>query len=259
MRSGYSYLIALSFLTLFVAANNKACSQPPLFSYETYKNAGGDSLQYRFLFPDNDPTRKYPLIIFLHGSGERGNDNNAQLKWGVMNFASDENMKKYPAFVIAPQCPTNLQWANAIRGKNGEIIMQSSPSKPMQLLMELINQIKTKFSIDTNRIYITGLSMGGYGTFDALERYPHFFAAAVPVCGSGDITKAASIAHIPLWMFGGADDPSVNPNLLYDMVNALVKLGVHPGFTEYPNVGHFSWIAAYNDPMMMTWLFSQHK
>jgi predicted peptidase len=181
------------------------------------------------------------------------------LKWGVMNFATDENMKIYPAFVIAPQCPSNMQWANTTRGKNGEITMQNSSSKPMQLLMELINQMKTKFSIDTNRIYITGLSMGGYGTFDALERYPHFFAAAVPVCGSGDITKAASIAHIPLWMFGGADDPSVSPNLLYDMVNALLKLGVHPGFTEYPNVGHFSWIAAYNDPMMMAWLFSQHK
>jgi predicted peptidase len=259
MRSRYSHTIAVAFLIFLLAAKNKTYSQPPLFSYETYKNGGGDSLQYRFLFPDNDPTRKYPLVIFLHGSGERGNDNNAQLKWGVMNFATDENMKKYPAFVIAPQCPTNMQWANTTRGKNGEITMQNSPSKPMQLLMELINQMKTKFSIDTNRIYITGLSMGGYGTFDALERYPHFFAAAVPVCGSGDITKAASIAHIPLWMFGGADDPSVNPNLLYDMVNALVKLGVHPGFTEYPNVGHFSWIAAYNDPMMMTWLFSQHK
>ena len=101
--------------------------------------------------------------------------------------------------------------------------------------------------------------MGGYGTFDALERYPHFFAAAIPVCGTGDVSRAASIAHIPLWMFGGADDPSVNPNGLYDMVNALRKSGAHPGFTQYPGVGHFSWIAAYSDPMMMEWLFSQHK
>lgn len=242
-----------------VSISKNAFSQPPLFSYETYKNASGDSLQYRFLFPDNDPTRKYPLVIFLHGSGERGNDNNAQLKWGVMNFATDENMKKYPAYVIAPQCPLNMSWANTTRGKNGEITMQNTPSKPMQLLMELVNDVVKKFKVDTNRIYITGLSMGGYGTFDALERYPHFFAAAVPVCGSGDVTKAASIAHIPIWMFGGANDPSVNPNLLYDMVNALIKVGAHPGFTEYPNVGHFSWIAAYNDAMMMAWLFSQHK
>jgi predicted peptidase len=259
MRKNYQKLITISFLALSLSISKNLFSQPPLFSYETYKNAGGDSLLYRFLFPDNDPTRKYPLVIFLHGSGERGNDNNAQLKWGVMNFASDENMKKYPAFVIAPQCPQNIGWSNTTRGKNGEIVLQNTPSKPMQLLIELINDVIKKFHVDTNRIYITGLSMGGYGTFDALERYPHFFAAAVPVCGSGDILKAASIAHIPIWMFGGANDPSVNPNLLYDMVNALLKAGARPGFTEYPNVGHFSWIAAYNDPMMMEWLFSQHK
>lgn len=259
MRKSSQKLIAVSFFALLLGFSKTTFSQPPLFSYEKYKSANGDSLLYRFLFPDNDPTRKYPLVIFLHGSGERGNDNNAQLKWGVMNFASDENMKNYPAFVIAPQCPMNMSWSNTTRGKNGEIALQNTPSKPMQLLMELINDVVKRFHVDTSRIYITGLSMGGYGTFDALERYPNFFAAAVPVCGSGDISKAASIAHTPMWMFGGANDPSVSPNLLYDMVNALLKAGAHPGFTQYPNVGHFSWIAAYNDAMMMAWLFSQHK
>jgi predicted peptidase len=259
MRKSSQRLIAVSFFALLLGFSKTTFSQPPLFSYEKYKSANGDSLLYRFLFPDNDPARKYPLVIFLHGSGERGDDNNAQLKWGVMNFASDENMKNYPAFVIAPQCPMNMSWSNTTRGKNGEIVLQNTPSKPMQLLMELINDVTKKFHVDTTRIYITGLSMGGYGTFDALERYPNFFAAAVPVCGSGDINKAASIAHIPMWMFGGANDPSVSPNLLYDMVNALLKAGAHPGFTQYPNVGHFSWIAAYNDAMMMAWLFSQHK
>jgi predicted peptidase len=252
-------LFLTGLVTFLVMLSKNVSGQPPLFGYETYKNTNGDSLPYRFLYPDNDPSRKYPVVIFLHGSGERGNDNNAQLKWGVLNFATDENMKKYPAYVIAPQCPQNMSWANSTRGKNDEIIIQSTPSKPMQLLMELIAQVSKKFNVDTNRIYITGLSMGGYGTFDALERYPHFFAAAVPVCGSGDVSKAASIAHVPLWMFGGADDPSVSPGLLYDMVNALLKAGAHPGFTEYPNVGHFSWIAAYSDEMMMAWLFAQHK
>jgi predicted peptidase len=254
------YRVLITSLILILASYSiKAFSQPPVFGRESYKSANGDSLLYRFLFPDNDPTRRYPLVIFLHGSGERGSDNEAQLKWGVMNFASDYNMKMYPAYVIAPQCPLNNSWANSSRGKNNEINMSATPSRPMQLLMELINDVIKKFRVDTNRIYITGLSMGGYGTFDALERYPSLFAAAVPVCGSGDISKAASIRHIPLWMFGGANDPAVNPDLLYDMVNALRKLGVNPGFTEYPGVGHFSWIAAYNDPMMMEWLFSQHK
>ena len=233
--------------------------QPSLFARQTYKSANGDSLLYRFLFPDNDTARRYPLVIFLHGSGERGSDNEAQLKWGVMNFASDHNMKMYPAFVIAPQCPPNISWSNTTRSKTGEVSLQTTPSRPMQLVMEVINDVIKRFHVDTNRIYITGLSMGGHGTFDALERYPHFFAAAVPVCGTGDVSRAASIVHIPIWLFGGADDPSVNPNGLYDMVNTLRKLGAHPGFTQYPGVGHFSWIGAYSDPMMMKWLFSQHK
>jgi predicted peptidase len=245
---------------LFVCTFNiSAFGQPSLFSRQTYKNSAGDSLQYRFLFPDNDTSLRYPLVIFLHGSGERGNDNEAQLKWGVMNFATDYNMKTHPAFVIAPQCPLNQSWSNITRGKNNEIVLQNTPSKPMQLLMELIDKTIKKFKVDTNRIYITGLSMGGYGTFDALERYPKKFAAAVPVCGSGDVSKAASIAHIPIWMFGGADDPTVSPSLLYDMVNALLKAGAHPGFTQYPEVGHFSWIPAYHDEMMIEWLFRQHK
>lgn len=252
-------IIALSLTAVLLTIAERSSSQPPVFSKEVYKSATGDSLLYRFLFPDNDTTRKYPLVIFLHGSGERGNDNDAQLKWGVMNFASDYNMKMHPAFVIAPQCPLNQSWANTKRGQHNEIVMQSTPTKPMQLLMELISDVTRRFHVDTSRIYITGLSMGGYGTFDALERYPNLFAAAVPVCGSGDVTKAAGIAKIPLWMFGGADDPTVNPILLYDMINALVKAGAHPGFTEYPQVGHFSWIPAYNDPLMIEWLFSQHK
>lgn len=250
-------ILATIIVLCFAITEVKA--QPPLFSKNVFKNANGDSLLYRFLFPDNDTTLKYPLVIFLHGSGERGSDNEAQLKWGVMNFATDENMKKHPAFVIAPQCPLNTGWANLDRRKNGEMVLQSTPTKPMQLLMELINDVIKKFHVDTNRIYITGLSMGGYGTFDLLERYPHFFAAAAPVCGSGDVSKAASIAHVPIWMFGGADDPTVPPSQLYDMVNALLKAGAHPGFTQYPQVGHFSWIPAYNDPMLIEWLFKQHK
>lgn len=236
-----------------------AFSQPPLFSHQTFKNTTGDSLLYRFLLPDNDTLVRYPLVVFLHGSGERGSDNDAQLKWGVMNFASDQNMKTHPAFVLVPQCPLNESWANTSRGKNNEILMQKTPSRPMQLLIELIAEISRKFSVDTNRIYITGLSMGGYGTFDALERYPNLFAAAVPVCGSGDISKAATIASVPIWLFGGADDPSVSPALLYDMVNALRKAGAHPGFTQYPEVGHYSWISTYSDPMMLEWLFRQHR
>ena len=101
--------------------------------------------------------------------------------------------------------------------------------------------------------------MGGYGTFDAIERYPDLFAAAVPVCGGGDISKAAAIAHIPMWLFAGSEDPAVNVNNSVEMNAALMKAGAHPGLTIYPETGHFSWLAAYSDEHMMEWLFRQHK
>jgi predicted peptidase len=230
------------------------------FSANVYVNGNGDSLRYRLLTPDSDTLRKYPLMIFLHGSGERGSDNEAQLKWGVMNFATDQAMALHPAIVIAPQCPEKLGWSNFSRGKTtSDTRLLPAPSKPMELLIELIHQLEKNMPVDTNRIYITGLSMGGFGTYDAIERYPNLFAAAMPVCGGGDVSKASVIAHIPIWNFHGSEDPAVNPQYSVDMMNALIKAGAHPAFTFYPETGHFSWIAAYSDPLAMKWLFRQHK
>jgi predicted peptidase len=137
--------------------------------------------------------------------------------------------------------------------------LQPTATKPMELLIGLIHQLIKTQRIDSNRIYITGLSMGGYGTYDAIERYPNLFAAAVPVCGGGDTSRAASIAHIPIWIYHGAEDPAVNPVYSLNMLQALTKAGAHPGFTQYPEVGHFSWLGAYSDPLMLEWLFRQHK
>jgi predicted peptidase len=247
-------------IILFCISSQFSFSQSSRFSFNNYTNGKGDTLYYRQLYPDADTMRKYPLVIFLHGSGERGNDNEAQLKWGVMNFATDENMVRHPAFVIAPQCPEKISWSNFLREKNSTVAhLQPSPSKPMELLIELIHHLVKTERIDSNRIYITGLSMGGFGTYDAIERYPHLFAAAVPVCGGGDVSKVASIAHLPIWIFHGAEDPAVNPVYSHDMLLALTKAGAHPGFTQYPETGHFSWLAAYSDASMIEWLFRQHK
>jgi|SRR5690242_10951035 predicted peptidase len=248
--------ISFVLLLFFVVVSNAAFSQSSSrFSYNKYID-GKDTLNYRMLFPDADTFRKYPLVIFLHGAGERGSDNEAQLKWGVMNFATDENMMRHPALVIAPQCPLKTGWSNFLRK---DMKLDPTPSKPMELVIKLIHQLIKTMPVDTNRIYITGLSMGGYGTYDAIERYPNLFAAAVPVCGGGDTSRAASIAHIPIWIFHGAEDPVVNPVYDQQMLQALTNAGAHPGFTQYPEVGHFSWLGAYSDPHMMEWLFRQHK
>ncbi len=247
---------------LFLESIGISCSfaQVSRFDKKKFINPQGDTLNYRILYPDYNPFRKYPLIIFLHGSGERGNDNEAQLKWGVMNFATDQAMSKNPAIVIAPQCPENQWWSNYNTNEKSRLLhLKDTPSKPMSLLFQLIQQIIKTSSVDTNRIYITGLSMGGYGTFDAISRYPKLFAAAIPVCGGGDTSKAQLFAHIPIWIFHGIEDVVVDPKFSTDMVAALIKLNVHPGFTLLPESGHFSWIAAYNDPLLIEWLFRQHK
>ncbi|HEY0433272.1 MAG TPA: prolyl oligopeptidase family serine peptidase [Chitinophagaceae bacterium] len=244
------------FLSLSLLLSSTAVlAQQVRFSYNKYIEKN-DTLNYRLLFPDADTFRKYPLVIFLHGSGERGNDNEAQLKWGVLNFATDQNMMLHPCLVVAPQCPEKSGWSNFTRA---DMKIQGQPARPMELVIGLIRQLEKTMPVDTNRIYITGLSMGGYGTFDAIERYPNLFAAAVPVCGAGDTSRVKDIKHIPMWIVLGADDPAVNPKNSLDMLNALTRAGARPGFTQYPEVGHFSWLGAYSDPMIMEWLFRQHK
>ncbi len=249
-----SYFL-LIFLFCFIN-NSNSFSQTSLFSYEKYVSSNGDSLLYRQLISDYDTQSKYPLVIFLHGSGERGNDNKAQLKWGVKNFANSKVLKMHRPIIIAPQCPKDQQWATY---SYEEVHSKSTPTQPMKLLIELIEKTITTLSVDPNRIYITGLSMGGFGTFDALVRRPDLFAAAVPVCGGGDTSKATTIAHIPIWIFHGALDSTISTVLSQNMVTALTKAGASPGFTQYPETGHFSWIAAYSDVMMLDWLFKQRK
>jgi predicted peptidase len=253
--------------TFFLLAAGAACvlsfgahAQESRFSFARYSDGSGDTLNYRILYPDYDTMRSYPLVIFLHGSGERGEDNTAQLKWGVLNFATDRMMTGHPAIIVAPQCPPHMSWANFTGfGGHQQLRLGAAPTKPMQLVIGLIHALIKKGGVDTGRIYITGLSMGGLGTYDAIERYPHLFAAAIPVAGGGDPSRASLIAHLPIWDFHGAEDPAVNPRYSREMITALLAAGGHPGFTEYPGVGHFSWVAAYSDPVVLAWLFRQHK
>ncbi len=260
MRNTVLKTLVLAGILLF-GTSKKVRAQVSLFDKNIYASKTGDSLPYRFFSPDyNTTNRKYPLVIFLHGSGERGNNNEAQLKWGVMNFVSNENMRLHPTYILAPQCPENLTWDNIeLNGKNKEHKLAAQPSLPMKLLIELIKECVQKYPIDTNRIYITGLSMGGYGTFDALERYPNLFAAAVPVCGGGDTSKAKLFAHVPIWIFHGAEDGAVPTSHSQNMLKALTDQGAYPGYTQFPEIGHFSWNAAYSNDLMMEWLFKQTK
>jgi len=226
-----------------------------------YKDEEGNILPYRLLKPKNiEEQHRYPLVLFLHGIGERGDDNEAQLKWGARNFATDENMKKYPCFMAVPQCPLDDFWVSALRDLPEPYVMTEKPTEAMRMALELIKTLKQAYpQIDPERIYVTGLSMGGFGTWDAIQRRPDLFAAAVPVCGGGDITKAEQIAPIPIWAFHGVEDRLVHPKWSRDMIDALKKADGKPKYTEYPDVGHKSWINAYSDPDLFKWLFNQKK
>lgn len=217
--------------------------------------SGNQSLPYRLLKPKNpEPEKKYPLIIFFHGAGERGADNEIHIKHITETFLDPENRENFPCYIIAPQCPENTMWASHDReGK-----MKNRPTAVMEMVIALIDKTQKEFPVDHSRVYVTGLSMGGYGTWDLIARFPNRFAAAVPICGGGDEATAPLIQHIPIWAFHGSRDGVVLPKNSRKMIRAIQTAGGKPGYTEYPDVGHDSWVQAYLEPYLLPWLFRQH-
>lgn len=230
-----------------------------LFEAREYADQDGNVLRYRLLKPvEFDPAERYPLVIFLHGSGERGEDNRAQLKHGAVEFCQPERRQQFPCYVLAPQCPAGMKWANYEKRDEG-IQMLDEPSPQLRLLMELVQAMLDDSAIDKNRVYLTGLSMGGYGSWDALARWPEFFAAAVPICGGGDTKTASRFSHVPVWCFHGDQDTSVPVEYSRSMIQALQSAAGTPKYTEYPGVGHDSWTETYQNEALYQWLFEQRR
>lgn len=254
-------LLTLASLSMALISDSSATDLRDRFEARQYESPSSGVLKYRLLSPKNyksgDET-KYPLVLFLHGAGERGDDNRVQLIHGMGDFASDEIMEKYPAFVLAPQCPKDEKWVNVDWGADSHT-MPDKPSEAMRLTLELIEQLRKQLPIDDQRLYITGLSMGGYGTWDALQRKPDLWAAAAPICGGGDPAGAKAMKDIPIWVFHGDQDTAVKVHRSREMVEALKAAGGKPKYTEYPGVGHNSWTATYQNPEFYAWLFSQKK
>lgn len=226
---------------------------------------GDDTLACRILSPAHfSQDKKYPLLVFLHGSGERGDDNEAQLKWGGDLFLDSANREKFPAIVVFPQCPKDSSWSVRIRKRDSvgqfSFPVDVPPGKPLQLVMSFIDTLISSGIVDTSRIYIGGLSMGGFGTFEILWRRPGLFAAAIPICGGGNPESTVRYAKdLPIWVFHGDDDKVVTPENSRVMVEALKKAGAKVKYTEYPGVGHDSWNNAFAEPELLPWLFSQKK
>jgi predicted peptidase len=223
--------VVLSFVNLSTAAE-PGKQQPATMEREVKV-----TVKYLVYLPkDYDQKESWPLMLFLHGKGERGDDLNVVKKHGPPKLI--EAGKEFPFIVVAPQCPDIVWW------------------QPVEL-KALLDEVCEKYKVDQDRIYLTGLSMGGFGTWTMAAYQPHRFAAIVPICGGGEPETARLFAQTPTWVFHGAKDPIVKLKSSEDMVEALKKAGGNVKFTIYPDAGHDSWTEAYNDPELYKWLLEQ--
>jgi predicted peptidase len=218
------------------------------------------ALPYRLYVPrDYVQTKRYPLLVVLHGVGERGTDNLAQLANGVLAFCAPALQKRKPSFVVYPQCPPTARWVEAPWSEPRYQLGQVAQSKPLIALMELIDSLQVEFTLDPRRLLVSGLSMGGQGTWDLLARFPERFAGAMPVCGNGDPDQAGRMKAVPVWAFHGARDNIVPVAASRTMVQALKRAGGRVRYSEYPDVAHAAWERAYADKKAIEWLLAQRQ
>ena len=215
----------------------------------------GDGTQPYRIFVPEAAGENLPLVLYLHGAGSNGSDNRRQVMGNsfIKLLLSEEGRAQYPCILLAPQCPEGMGW---VRQPWGPGIAED--------LMGMLEQVCAKYPVDRSRIYITGVSMGGFGTWGMLRAYPDYFAAAVPVCGGwdldDDVERAPAMKDVPIWAFHGALDTAVPVARSRDMVKALESVDGNVKYTEYPDGGHGIAARVYcNEPELLPWLFAQRK
>ncbi|EGK01587.1 MULTISPECIES: dienelactone hydrolase family protein [Dysgonomonas] len=240
-----------------------------VYGFAQFKNASymvnGYALPYLVMYPENyDATKQYPLVVMLHGAGERGDDNQKQLTHGKQ-FLSEHFQSAYPAIVIVPQCPANNYWSNVARHQIDDKMtltfgLSDEPTQSMKTAMWLIQDWLSSGKVDVSRVYIGGLSMGGMGTLEMLWRMPGTFAAAFPICGGTDLSKLPLYArHTAVWLFHGDDDSVVPVDNSRNIYARLKALGCDVEYTEYKGVNHGSWVNAFAEEGLVPWLFKHKK
>lgn len=226
---------------------------------------GSDTLNYQILFPKNfTPKNIYPLVIFLHGAGERGNNNTSQLAHGSQLFLQDSIQKKYQPIVIFPQCPKNDYWANVKANRKKTPFSFKFKKKPkaktaLNMVMELIDHYTLEPFVKKDQIYIMGLSMGGMGTYEMVYHKPNTFAAAIAICGGAHPKIAKNYTTTPFWIFHGAKDNIVLPKYSLRMATAILENGGSPRLTLFDEANHNSWSDAFKTKDLLSWLFNHTK
>ena len=221
---------------------------------------GADGKVFRYRLAEKLPQdgAKVPLVFFLHGAGERGTNNVSQLVHGVGEIVCwlDAHEKGYR--VVAGQVPHGKRWVEVDWAAKSHD-MPEEPSETMALLMEFLDRQLADPAVDASRVYVTGISMGGYGTWDLICRRPEVFAAAMPVCGGGDVAQAAKVANVPIWVFHGDKDSAVPVCRSRNMVSALWQCDGKVRYREYPGVNHNCWTPTYADQDVLKWFFDQRR
>ncbi|MEP2935335.1 MAG: alpha/beta hydrolase-fold protein [Gilvibacter sp.] len=262
MKTNRSLL--LCFFLLFIGAANGQQAATDSYQSAVLESKTG-ILPYRILPPKNlDKNKKYPLILFLHGYGERGTDNQLQLTHGASFFASDSIQNNYEAYVVFPQCDTESKWTDYKmdgEGKDRMVVfnVRNSQNKQQELLEELLENLLLNHAVDKAKIYVGGLSMGGMGTLELIKRNPKTFAAAFVICGGTHLKAARKIKNTPLWLFHGKEDNVVPAKYATQLYDVLLTMKANVKITLYPETGHDSWTQTFKEPELLPWLFSHSK
>ena len=223
---------------------------------------GPIDLPYRLHLPPGLSAKStWPLIVFLHGAGERGHDNESQLRYGVSRFVSPA-ADNPGALVMVPQCPLvdpegrEMSWLGPWETRFQPV---ASQSQILISVMQVVDVLATEYPVDMDRLYIAGISMGAFAIWYLLSSLPDIFAGAIAVCGGGQPEFASKIKHVPIWAFHGARDNVVPVRWSRDIIQALRADGGTPRYTEYPDVGHDAWTPAFAEADLLQWLFQQRR
>jgi predicted peptidase len=225
------------------------------FRKEVYVNKKGDKLPYRLFVPVGYSSAKtYPLVLWLHGGEGRGSDNVKQItrgnEKGTHVWISSDVQSKFPAFVLAPQCPVGENWADP------EL---NQPARALEMSLQILAMVEKQFAIDPDRIYLVGQSMGGLGVWSLLQTHGEKWAGAVVLAAYDNFTAPMAISRVPLWVFQGDLDQNVPVDLVREMIKQLKKLNADLRYTEYHKVDHQVWNKAFSEPELVPWLSLQRR
>lgn len=264
-RSGWILALAVGAGLVTVAAATAADDPTPADAFvegSVTRAEDGRPVEFRYRLLRPQPLvaeRPYPVILFLHGAGERGRDNARQLEYLPAWMATAEERARRPCFLIAPQCRPDHAWVEIDWQTKRVPPLPPQPTTDLAAALDALDAVLAAEAADPNRVYLTGLSMGGYGSWDLAARHPERFAAVLPICGGGDEATAARLAPLPIWCFHGAADPVVPVEGSRRMIDAIAAAGGRPVYSELPDVGHDSWTPAYRNAAVLDWLFAQRR